>query len=148
MSISERKLKPEPVRRIEVFTGAGRRRVWSEAEKASIVAESHDEAETVSGVARRYGLAPQQLFTWRRRARRASPAEEGAATPPPEVTPLFVPAIVGLAAPERSAAPHRARRRRNACGIELEIGGVAVRIGVDATPQAIAAVIRALKAGG
>jgi len=28
----------EPVRRIEVFTGAGRRRSWSAAEKASIIA--------------------------------------------------------------------------------------------------------------
>lgn len=35
--------------------------------------------------------------------------------PPPEVTRLFVPAIVGPAAPERSAALHRARRRRKAC---------------------------------
>jgi hypothetical protein len=31
-------------------------------------------------------------------------------------------------------------------GIELEIGGVVVRVGSDASPKAIAAVIRALKA--
>lgn len=37
MSISERKAMPEAVRRIEVFTGAGRRWNWSDAEKASIV---------------------------------------------------------------------------------------------------------------
>ena len=147
MSISERKVMPEAVRRIEVFTGAGRRRNWSDAEKASIVAESHGERETVSGVARRYGLTPQQLFTWRRLARRAPSTEEVAETPGLAATPLFVPAVVEVAEPEPSTSPRRARRRRKASGIELEIGGVAVRIGVDADPQAIAAVIRALKAG-
>jgi putative transposase len=41
-----------PVRRIEVFTGAGRRRVWSKTDKAAIIAESYAGADTVSGVAR------------------------------------------------------------------------------------------------
>ena len=40
----------------------------------------------------------------------------------------------------------RVRRRANADAIELEIAGVDVRIGSDAKPQAIEAVIRALKA--
>lgn len=62
----------------------------------------------------------------------------------PEPTLLFVPAVIGE--PEPQAAPRPTRRRRKGRGIELEIGGVAVRIGVDANPQAIAAVIRALKA--
>ena len=61
----------EPVRRIEVFTGAGRRRSWSGEEKAAIIAESYDAGETVCAVARRHGLTPQQLFAWRRLARRS-----------------------------------------------------------------------------
>ncbi len=69
MSISDHKHMPEPVRRIEVFTGAGRRRNWSAEEKASIIAESYVEGETESSVARRHGLTAQQLFTWRRQAR-------------------------------------------------------------------------------
>ena len=32
--------EPEPTRRIEVFTGAGRRRAWSADQKAAIVADS------------------------------------------------------------------------------------------------------------
>jgi len=60
---------PEPVRRIEVFTGAGRRRNWSAEEKVTTIAESYVEGETVCAVARRHGLTPQQLFTWRRLAR-------------------------------------------------------------------------------
>jgi transposase-like protein len=62
MSISEHKHMPEPVRRIEVFTGAGRRRSWSVAEKAAIIAESYGAGDTVCAVARRHGLTPQQLF--------------------------------------------------------------------------------------
>src|SRR3981189_1348081 len=69
MSISEHKQMPEPVRGIEVFTGAGRRRSWSGEEKAAIIAESYGAGETVCAVARRHGLTPQQLFAWRRLAR-------------------------------------------------------------------------------
>jgi transposase len=51
----------EPVaRRIEVFTGAGRRRKWSPETKARIVAESY--ASSVGEVADRHGLAKTQLF--------------------------------------------------------------------------------------
>lgn len=139
MSISEHKHMPEPVRRMEVFTGAGRRRTWSAAEKAAIVAESYDGNGTVCGVARRHGLTPQQLFTWRRLAR------------PPALAapPMFVPAIVESAEPDAPVpvkTRRRVRRRPNADGIELEIAGVDVRIGSGAKPQAIEAVIRALKA--
>jgi transposase len=65
------KSKPEPVRRLEVFTGAGRRRTWTAEQKAQILAESYESGEKVSAVARRHGLTPQQLFGWSRDARRA-----------------------------------------------------------------------------
>jgi transposase len=64
------KAEPEPARRAEVFTGAGRRRAWSAEQKRQIVADSFESGETVSAVARRHGLTPQQLFGWRRSARR------------------------------------------------------------------------------
>ncbi|MGK9235739.1 transposase [Inquilinus limosus] len=125
---------------MEIFTGAGRRRTWSPEEKATIVAESYGEGASVCAVARRHGLTPQQLFTWRRQARQ--PAED--------LPTLFVPAVVEAAQAEPavvSAPKRRARRRSQANGIELEIGGVEVRVGADANPRAIAAVIQALKAG-
>jgi transposase len=56
------------VRRIELITGTGRRRRWSRDDKARIVEESLKPGATVSEVARRNGLSPQQLFAWRRAA--------------------------------------------------------------------------------
>ena len=95
MSISDHKHMPEPVRRIEVFTGAGRRRNWLPEEKAAIIAESCVEGETVCSVARRHGLTPQQLFTWRRLARSTRTAE----------APSFVPAIAEVSAPAMTKLP-------------------------------------------
>ena len=134
MSISDHKHMPEPVRRIEVFTGVGRRRSWSAEEKAAIIAASYVEGETVCSVARRHGLTPQQLFTWRRVARGTRMAE----------TPAFVPAVAEAPAP---AVTKRLRLRRSSAtaSIELEIDGVVVRVGPGAQASTVAAVIRALK---
>ncbi|MFK4492430.1 transposase [Bradyrhizobium sp. USDA 336] len=52
----------EPVRRLEVFTGAGRRRKWSDEDKARIVAEIVASGDSVCSVARRHELSPQQLL--------------------------------------------------------------------------------------
>jgi transposase len=51
-----------PARRLEIFTGAGRRRAWTAREKAAIVAETYEDGARTSDVARRHGLTPQQLF--------------------------------------------------------------------------------------
>ena len=70
--------KGETVQRIEVITGGGeRRRRWSDDEKAEAVEESLQPGVVVSQVARRRGLAPQQLFTWRREARQKAAASDG-----------------------------------------------------------------------
>jgi hypothetical protein len=52
----------KPAHRLEIFTGAGRRRTWSNDDKARVVAEIESSGESVSGVARRHGLSPQQLL--------------------------------------------------------------------------------------
>jgi transposase len=134
MSISEPKHMPEAARRIEVFTGAGRRRNWSAEEKAAIVAESYVEGETVCAVARRHGLTPQQLFTWRRLARGTRTVE----------APVFVPAVADM--PRPSAKGSRRQRLSAAASIELEIDGAIVRVGPGAQASIVATVIRALKA--
>jgi transposase len=140
----DHKLKPEPeVRRVEVITGTGRRRRFSREDKARLVEETLAEGAVISEVARRHGLSPQQLFTWRRDARRASAAisEEEVAQ--------FVPAIVDRPkAPCRRIRPPRAQGGGNDFGeIAIEIAGVTVRVGRGADVETVAAVVRALKAG-
>jgi len=51
---------------VEVITSVERRRRWSRKEKLRIVAESARPDRTASQVARAHGIAPGQLFTWRR----------------------------------------------------------------------------------
>ena len=135
MSRLEPTLEPErQVRRIEVISGAGGRRRWTVDDKARIVGETLEPGAAVSVVARRHGLTPQQLFGWRREARRRSEASD-------DVRPSFIPAMVELASPPR-------RQRRQAApmsAIELDIDGVRVRIGADAKASIVSAVIRALK---
>lgn len=136
-----------PVRRFEVFTGAGRRRTWTVEEKAAIVAESYSGADTVCGVARRYGLTPQQLFTWRRTLRAGLVGDVE-----PVTAPTFVPVMIEPVSEPASAdrAPvRRPRARRGASGagtIAVEIDGVTVRVGRGADARTVTAVLRALKA--
>ena len=52
--------------RVEVITSVQRRRRWSAEEKARIVQETFAPGMSVSLVARQHGVAPNQLFTWRR----------------------------------------------------------------------------------
>ena len=53
-------------RRIEVITGADRRRRWSIEQKQAIVSESLAPHASPTAVARKYGLNTGQLYTWRR----------------------------------------------------------------------------------
>lgn len=125
-----------PLQRFEVFTGTGRRRDWSDEEKDRIVAESYSGETSVSAVARRHGLSPGQLFTWRRQVRSQQ-----------DSPPMFVPAVI-----DRPAEPPPTRRKtitRSAlpiAAIELEVGGAIVRIASGTDSATIAAVIQALKA--
>ena len=146
MSIPEHMHVSEGPQRFDVFTGGGRRRRFTAAEKAAIVDESYADGTSVCGVARRHGLTSQQLFGWRRLARGGSSL--------PVERPLFVPVIVASepAAPPRDEAPtgpkpRRRRKRGEGASIEVEIDGVVVRVGRDADAGVIAAVIGALKAG-
>src|SRR5258708_15097669 len=101
------------VRRIELITGTGRRRRWSDDDKARIVIESLRAGANVSEVARRHGLSPQQLFGWRREARAREPAGRAGARkggesrlpadarPSAEQEPAVAPVVVAT----RAAAP-------------------------------------------
>jgi transposase len=136
------KSKPEPVRRLEVFTGAGRRRSWTAEQKAQILTESYQSGEKVSAVARRHGLTPQQLFGWRRDARGAV-ARRGVIER--ASSPAFAPVIVDAAQPSTQAPIARAQLS-GSLAIEIVIGSATIRIvpGIDASMLAM--VLRAVKA--
>ena len=85
------------VSRLEVITTGARRR-WTLEEKRRIVAESDRAPRIVSATARRHGLTPSQLFTWRRldsQGRLTADADE----------PRFVPAIVADGLPATPLPP-------------------------------------------
>jgi transposase len=138
------KPEPEPLRRLEVITGTGRRRRFSDEDKARIVEETLAAGVVVSEVARRHGLSPQQLFGWRRQARQ--PVVTSADTQAPQ----FVPAVIEAELPEtrvrrRSRSPMR--QADHFCGIiAIELAGVTVRVGRGADAKTVATVLRALKA--
>ncbi len=48
--------------KMEVLSGPERRRRWSTAEKLAIIHETYEADATVSIVARRHGIQPNQLF--------------------------------------------------------------------------------------
>ena len=113
-------------RRLEVITGVGRRRRWTDEEKAWIVAESLDPASTVSAVARRYGLHPSQLFVWRQQLAAAAVRD----------APGFVPVLVT----EDGTAPAEPEGR-----IEIALGPAVVRVGTDVDAAALRRVLEAVR---
>jgi transposase len=138
----DHRLEPEAeIRRFEVINGAMGRRRCPADDRARILEETLAPGAVVSAVARRHGLTPQQLFTWRREARKRGEADAKALA--------FVPAVVAGsgATPQEPKSP-RAKRpapRRRTAAIEVETSGITVRIGDGASSATIAAVIRTLK---
>ena len=137
------KSKPEPVRRLEVFTGAGRRRAWTAEQKAQILAESYESGEKVSAVARRHGLTPQQLFGWRRDARRAVTRRLGDRTG--GSSSAFAPVVVEAAQP-RTQVPVAPAQLSGPPMIEIVIGSAIIRIPPGTDAATLATALRAVKA--
>jgi transposase len=139
MSITDHKHMSEcgsgTSRRLEIFTGAGRRRSWSGDEKAAIVAESYDGTTSVCNVARRHGLTPSQLFAWRREAR---------PLPQTLASSFFVEAVVDPVKKRVGAVGVGTEVNRGGV-IEIEMDGVTVRVGRGVEGKTITAVLRALK---
>ena len=139
MSITERKhgseIGSETGRRLEIFTGAGRRRSWSVDQKAAIVAQSYEGSASVCNVARQHGLTPSQLFAWRREAR-LPPNTLGSS--------LFVEAVVDPVKERKGPAQVRTRTCEDGV-IEVAMDGIVVRVARGAEETTITAVLRALK---
>jgi transposase len=119
------------VSRLEVLEGPTGRRKWPDEIKARIVAETLAPGARVSAVARRHGVSAQYLTTWRRLARTGR---------------LVLPAC------EQSFASviveaEQARQEAAAPGwIEVESGGVIVRLPANASSTLIGEIAARLRA--
>jgi transposase len=119
--------------RVQIRTGAIRRRRWTAEEKGRIVAEAILPDAVIADVARRHDLAPQHLSNWIRAAkdgRFALPAQDDVA---------FVPVIatgdprVDNTGLSEQVAP-----------IEIAVGSFVVRVPNGADARTLEAVVRAV----
>lgn len=124
--------------RVEVITGRRRRRDWSDAEKARILAESAEPGVNVSEVARRNEVSRGLLNVWRRKARVA-----------PSEAPQFVQIRLDDGVEARPDVVDQPRvLARPAERIEVTIAGakVSVPAGVDAaTLERVLAAVRSTR---
>jgi transposase len=135
--------------RVEVLGGPERRRRWRFEDKARLVAQTFEPGVSVCAVARRNGIAPGLLFTWRRQAREG---RLGGSEPAPAFVPVTiapepmpsVPAVVPRPSASEPAPAHRPRRCRIGL-IEIELrGGRRLRVDRDVDAQALRRVLDAL----
>ncbi len=138
--------------RVEILGAVERRRRWTFADKARMVAETFEPGVSVCAVARRHGIAQGLLFAWRRQAREG---RLGGSEP----APLFVPvamapepasgvqALLASAPPvadETGPAPRRRGRRRKGL-IEIELGsGRRLKVDCDVDAEALRRVLDVL----
>ena len=105
-------------------------RVWSPEIKGRAVFESMKPGARVCEVARRYGVKPQQMTTWRRLARK------GELTLVADEAPGFVTIEMSEPVASRKTTP-----------IEISIGRVSVCVDADASAARIAEIATALERG-
>jgi transposase len=113
-------------------TGGPRRRLTSEEEKTTILAELAKPGMRGTEVARRHGVSSGLLYTWRKE-RRAAAAVSATEMP-------FAPVLLtGPAQPPSTATTAEAQF------IEIEVKGARVRLPGSAPSSLVAAAIKALR---
>ena len=117
-------------RRIELLTGPGRRWKWSDDDKARIVAETIQPGAVVSVVARRWQVSPQQVFDWRRQARRALEAADA-----PALVAIVPPVAAGMADVPSPTPP-----------VQLELAGAMLSVPPGTDIDLLTTVLRAILA--
>lgn len=111
--------------RVEVMSGAERRRRWSEEQKRAIVAEAFAPGASVSVVARRADVVPGQIYRWRRELGSAAAG--------------FAEVVVSPSSCERAET--------DASAVEIALGrDIRVRIPVTTPKDLACAVIKAVVA--
>jgi transposase len=101
-------------------------RSWSDEEKTRIVGETLVAGANVSAIARSNGLDPSQLFAWRRKAKASG-------------------VVVPLAASPNKPVKFARFDAMRSDVLEIVIGDVVVRAGVDVEVDRLTDVIRAVR---
>ena len=134
-------------RRVEVISGAERRRDWPDPEKIAIVAQALEPGVNVSEIARRHDINPQQLFGWRKRFRAEAEALIAERQLPPTFAPVVIEAAAAVPTP-RSVSTTATASVAEPPSIEISIGAATVRIRDAADAKTLAAVLKALMVFG
>ena len=124
-------------RRVEVLTGPGRRRRWSDEQKALVAAEAMVPGAVVAQIARRWQVCASQVFAWRGAALRATSGKT------PAIAPAFVPIVEATMIP---ALPPPMPAPSQVVEIEIETGGVKIRVASGVDTKTLTAVLRAVRA--
>ena len=111
-------------RRLKVGPAQARRR-WSAQAKMALIEETLKPGANVSAIARQAGIAPAQLFGWRRKALAAGVVRRDEPEPPL--------GFVEVSSPMSSAM------------IEIVVAGVVVRASADVDPDHLVKVLRAVR---
>lgn len=132
-------------RRIEVLTGPARRRRWSAADKGRIVAETLQADATVTEVARRWHVCPQQVWGWRREARGGHLTLPMDGEDAPRFVPIVTEAPAGVVeAVTNEMNPDRTSKTRTT--IEIRLAGAVVRVVAGMDGSLLTEVLRAVRA--
>lgn len=141
--------------RIEIISGVERRRQYSDAERAAILAMCDEPKAKIVGVARQLGISPGLIHGWRRMRREAEklasePLQFIAYGSVPETSgSTFVTAPPPPGPPAQTPAPEDLMRshpgaRPGAIDVELP-GGVRLSVDSYVNEKALARVLRALR---
>lgn len=129
--------------RVEILTGAERRRDWSDDQKLAILEEVVSSGLGVSVIARRHDVLPQQIYAWRRQFRAVLDTRRSG--------PAFLPVTVIASEPAEQASHEQpAVREKPAIGRSARIeirckGGRVLRIEAGLDAEILRGLIRSVE---
>lgn len=131
------------MQRVEIITGKERRRRWSAAEKARLVAEAFAPGAVVAHVARRHGVAESCLYAWRRQAAGGMAGR----LPHGEAPPILIPVSIEATAPPQPEAelPSAPRSTPPGGAVVTFCDGTRLEISADYPAAALKALVAAVQ---
>lgn len=125
--------------KVEILTGAERQRRWSTEVKLSILQEAFSADGSVSDVARRHDILPQQIYAWRKKF---SPPELKS----PETVSFIPVSLIGASeSPSDGSVRSSVRSRRKDVEIVLRNGRL-LRIAADMDLEVLSSLVACVEA--